>query len=331
MESVKSGGRPSATIYDVASCAGVSISTVSLALNSPDRVKPQTLERIMAAVDQLRFTPKAEAVIRARRGTGRIGVIAPFTSFPTETSLRLKGVLQGAAPHGYEVVVFDQASAATSRLVSLPVTRKVDGLIIISVPFDDGVRQRLSDHGTPTVVVEIPHEATSSVLIDHRGGGVLVAEYLMGKGHERMAYVGHRQDHDYPSQSREKAQGFASVLAIPPEIHNIENTLPDAIAAGRELLLRPNPPTAVLAHDDLLAAGVLMAAQQLGMRVPDDVAIVGFNDTEIAETLGLTTVRQPFVRSGELAVAMLIDQITTPTISQQTVTLGVELIERSTV
>ena len=87
----------------------------------------------------------------------------------------------------------------------------------------------------------------------------------------------------------------------------------------------------MLAHDDLLAAGVVMAAQQLGMRVPDDVAIVGFNDTEIAETLGLTTVRQPFVRSGELAVAMLIDQITTPTISQQTVTLGVELIERSTV
>ena len=331
MEGVKAAGGASATIYDVALSAGVSISTVSLALNSPDRVKPTTLQRIMEAVDELGFTPKAEAVIRARRGTGRIGVIAPFTSFPTETGLRLKGVLQGAASHGHEVVVFDQASAATSRLMSLPVTRKVDGLIIVSVPFDEGVRQRLSDHGTPTVVVEIPHESTSSVLIDHRGGGELVGEFLMSRGHDRTAYIGHRQDHDYPSQSREKGDGFASVLTTPPQVCNVENTLHDAIAAGIELLRQPEPPTAIFAHDDLLASGIIVAARQLGLRVPDDVAVVGFNDTDIAEPLGLTTVRQPFVRSGELAVQMLIDQITTLDLSQQTVTLGVELIERSTV
>jgi DNA-binding LacI/PurR family transcriptional regulator len=331
MDTVKAAGGASATIYDVALRAGVSISTVSLALNSPDRVKPKTHQRIMEAIDDLGFTPKAEAVIRARRGTGRIGIIAPFTSFPTETSLRLKGVLQGAAPHGHEVVVFDQASAATSRLMSLPVTRKVDGLIIVSVPFDDAVRKRLSDHGTPIVVVEIPHESTSSVLIDHRGGGALVGEFLMGRGHERMAYIGHRQDHDYPSQSREKGDGFASVLTTPPQICNVENTLRDAIAAGIQLLRQPEPPTAFFAHDDLLAAGIVMAARQLGLRIPEDVAVVGFNDTDIAEPLGLTTVRQPFVRSGELAVQMLIDQITTPNLSQQTVTLGVDLIERSTV
>jgi DNA-binding LacI/PurR family transcriptional regulator len=331
MDDVKAADTASATIYDVALRAGVSISTVSLSLNSPDRVKAKTLERIMEAVDELGFTPKAEAVIRARRGTGRIGVIAPFTSFPTETSLRLKGVLRGVAPHGHEVVVFDQASAATSRLVSLPVTRKVDGLIIVSIPFDDEVRRRISEHKTPTVVVEIPHESMSSVLIDHRGGGALVGEFLTGRGHERLAYIGHRQDHDYPSQSREKCDGFASVLPTPPQIRNVENTLADAIAVGIELLRQPKPPTAIFAHDDLLAAGIIMSARQLGLRVPEDVAVVGFNDTDIAEPLGLTTVRQPFVRSGELAVQMLIDQITKTNVSQQTVTLGVNLIERSTV
>lgn len=330
MDGVKATGRASATIYDVAQRAGVSISTVSLALNSPDRVKSLTLERIMEAIDALGFTPKAEAVIRARRGTGRIGVIAPFTSFPTETSLRLKGVLEGAAPHGHEVVVFDQASATTSKLMSLPVTRKVDGLIIVSIPFDDEVRRRLSDHGTPTVVVEIPHDSTSSVLIDHRGGGALVGEFLLSRGHERIAYIGHRQDHDYPSQSREKADGFASVLPAPPQVCNVENTLPEAIRTGRELLSQPQPPTAIFTHDDLLAAGVLIAARQLGVRVPEDVAVVGFNDTDIAEPLGLTTVRQPFVRSGELAVQMLIDQITKSNVNPQTVTLGVSLVERDT-
>lgn len=330
MDGVKQGGSSSATIYDVARSAGVSISTVSLALNSPERVRGKTLQRIMSAIDELGFMPKAEAVIRARRGTGRIGVIAPFTSFPTETGLRLKGVLQGAASHGHEVVVFDQASAATSRLVSLPVTRRVDGLIIVSIPFDEGVRQRLADHGTPIVVVEIPHESTSSVLIDHRGGGALVGQFLTDRGHRRTAYLGHRQDHDYPSQSLEQGAGFASVLPEPPLVRNVENTMAEAVAATTELLSRPDPPSAIFAHDDLLAAGAIMAARQLGRRVPDDVAIVGFNDTEIAEALGLTTVRQPFVRSGELAVNMLIDQITTPGLSQQTLTLGVELIERST-
>ncbi len=330
MDAVKPDNQSRTTIYDVAASACVSISTVSLALNSPDRVKPETLARIMQAVDQLGFTPKEEAVIRARRGTGRIGVIAPFTSSPIESSLRLQGVLQGAAHAGFEVAVFDQASAATSRLVSLPVTRKVDGLIIVSVPFDDAVRRRLTDHGTPSVVVEIPNEAMSGVLIDHRGGAVLAAEYLMRKGHVRMAFVGHRQQHEYQSQSLEKAEGFASVAQVPPVIINVENTFAAAVEAGRELLLGAEPPTAVFAHDDLLAAGVLAAARQIGMRVPEDVAIIGFNDTDIAEPLGLTTVRQPFIRSGELAVELLSDRITAPKSGPQVVTVGVELVERST-
>jgi len=319
-----------ATIYDVATRAGVSISTVSLALNAPERVRPETLARIMASVDELGFTPKAEAVIRARRGVGRIGVIAPFTSFPSAFGRRLNGVFRGATSENLEILVFDQASAATARLVSLPLTRRVDGLIIMSVPFGGEIEQRLVDQHIPTVVLEIHHAGFSNVIIDHFGGGRIVGEHLVARGHRRVAYLGHRQEYEYRSPSRLKLEGCASALPEAPEVRNITYSFDDAVEAGVELLGEPDAPTAVFAHDDLLASGVLTAARRLGLEVPRDVAVIGFNDSEIAEPLGLTTVRQPFEESGEASVRLLLEQIADPTTSRRDVTLGVSLVERTT-
>jgi LacI family transcriptional regulator len=318
------------TIYDVATRAGVSISTVSLAFNAPERVAQETLAKIMVSVDELGFVPKTEAVIRARRGVGRIGVIAPFTSFPTAFGRRLAGVFKGAMTRNAEIVVFDHASAAASRLVSLPLTRRVDGLIIMSVPFDGDVEQRLLGQRIPTVVLEIPHAGFSNVIIDHAAGGRIVGSHLVDRGHCRFAYVGHHQDYEYPSQSRRKLEGYASALPEAPEIRNIDYDFEKAVAAGLELLGQSEPPTAIFAHDDLLASGVLRAARQLQLRVPEDVAVVGFNDTDEAEPLGLTTVRQPFEESGEVAVKLLLDRIANPDSNKRDVVLGVSLIVRET-
>src|SRR4051812_47032009 len=126
----------SATIYDVAARAGVSIGTVSLALNSPTRVRDTTLERINAAIDELQFVPKAEAAVRARRGFGRIGVIAPFAIYPS-FGRRLNGVLAALRGQSYDVTVFDHEGAGTSLLASLPVTRRLDGLIVMSLPLGE--------------------------------------------------------------------------------------------------------------------------------------------------------------------------------------------------
>ena len=101
------------TIYDVATAAGVSISTVSLALNTPERVSAATRDKVLVAADELGFVPKADAVTRARRGVGRIGVIAPFSSYPS-FARRLNGVFSALREEALEVVVFDQQSAATA-------------------------------------------------------------------------------------------------------------------------------------------------------------------------------------------------------------------------
>ena len=199
----------------------------------------------------------------------------------------------------------------------------------VEIPWSDmaKVRDRLSHHYQ---VIEIAHDGFSGVLIDHFAGGVQVGRYLTARGHRRLAYLGHRQDHDYQSQSRQKLAGFSSVLDEAPLVREIDNDFAHAVNAALELFDSPARPTAILAHDDLLAAGALRAAAMAGLSVPEDVAVIGFNDTDLAEPLGLTTVRQPFEESGELAVKILDDQIADPDIERRTISLSVSLIERRT-
>jgi DNA-binding LacI/PurR family transcriptional regulator len=317
-----------ATIYDVAERAGVSISTVSLALNAPDRVRETTLSRIMDAVDQLGFRPTAEAVSRARRGVRRIAVLAPFSSYPS-FARRLNGVLRAATRERFEVVLYDQESAATSRLVSLPLTGRVDGLIVMSLPFADDVAQRLAEQRLPTVLVDNARAGFSSVTTDDAAGGRLVAELFIRRGHERFGFLGHAQrTHDYLSQSQARLDGFRAALPAPPQTRLVEHTFEAARAGAHALLCASQRPTAIFAHDDLLASGVLRAARDLGLAVPTELAVVGFDDAEIAEPLGLTSVRQPLEESGEIATQILLDQLKDSRRSPRHTTLALTLVER---
>jgi DNA-binding LacI/PurR family transcriptional regulator len=318
-----------ATIYDVADRAGVSISTVSLAFNAPDRVRATTLGRVMEAVDELGFRPKADAVTRARRGVRRIAVVAPFSSYPS-FARRLNGVLRTGARERFEVVVYDQESAATSRLVSLPLTGHVDGLIVMSLPFGDDVAQRLAEQSLPTVLVDNARAGFSSVATDDAAGGRMVAELLIRRRHERFGFLGHAQrTHDYLSQSEARLDGFRSALPAPPLTRLVDHTFEAARAGAHALLREPERPTAIFAHDDLLASGVLGAARDLGLAVPGELAVVGFDDAEIAEPLGLTSVRQPLEESGEIATQILLDQLKDPRRSARHTTLALTLVERA--
>lgn len=325
------------TIYDVATRAGVSISTVSLALNSPARVSETTRERVLSAADDLGFVPKADAVTRARRGMGRIGVLAPFTSYPS-FARRLNGVLAALREHTLEVVVYDHSSAATASsplLAGLPLTRRLDGLVIMALPLDDAVAQRLLRQGLPTVLVDAPADGFDCVTTDDGAGGALVAEHLLARGHRRLAYVGERQrSHAYLSPSEQRLAGFRRALGargvdLPDtDVRLVTHGIDDARAAAHDLLDRADPPTAVFAHDDLLAAGVVRAVRERGLATPGDVAVVGFDDSDVAEALDLTTVRQPFEESGRVAVRALVDRLKDGRSARSSTTLALELVVR---
>jgi LacI family transcriptional regulator len=328
---------PDATIYDVAERAGVSISTVSRVLNAPDQVNISTRSRVLDVIDELNFVPKAEAAARARKGTRRIGVLAPFITYPSFVQ-RLRGVAM-LADSAYELVIYNVDSAARrdSYLATLPVTRRLDGLLIMALPFGEVAAQRLLSNAMDTVLIECAHSAFSSVEIDDEDGGRMVASYLIERGHRRCAFIGDSEVPDYAIHtSAQRLDGYqqallAAGLSLPPEYIALgPHGLEAARRLAHQLLDLPTPPTALFTPSDTQALGVLRAANERGLRVPQDLAIIGFDDVEIADYIGLTTVRQPLEESGRVAVELLLARLADPRRPVQQVRLPLTLVKRAT-
>ena len=322
------------TIYEVAERARVSISTVSNVLNKPDRVRATTRARVLAAADELGFVPKDQAVSLARRGTGRIGVMAPFTSYGSYLR-RLSGLLTAAAELELDVVVFDHESAALASspvLASMPIHGRLDGLIVMGLPIEDAIAERLRDRNLPTVAVDADSSLFSRVVIDDHGGGRLAAEHLRDRGHRRVGYLLERQVSDYESQAIKRLSGFQQVISAAGGevvVATSDNSVDAARQAAGALLDAADRPDAVMAHHDALAVGALLAARDRGLSVPADVAIMGFDDGEAATAADLTTIRQPFEESGSTALNILLGHVDGSDLRSTTV-LDVRLVERST-
>lgn len=326
------------TIYDVAKHAGVSITTVSRMLNTPGKVNTETRDRILTAIDALGFVPKAEARARALSKTNRIGVITSFFTAPSFVQ-RLRGIAAALAASNYELVIYtvDSHDRLQGYFSSIPFTGNLDGLIVMSLPIQKTDAQRLIEHGIETVLIEYSHPELNCIEIDDFRGGQMAAEHLLSKGHSRMAFVGDEEPHDYeihPAGMRLK--GYLDALKtagvnVPDEyIHLFENTQEQAMKATRELLSLPTPPTAIFAAADIQALSVLKVAREMGVNVPQQLAVVGFDDIDSAEYSDLTTIRQHLDESGKLAVEILLSHIADPSRPPQHVNLPLTLIERQT-
>jgi len=328
-----------ATIYDVATHAGVSISTVSHTLNRPHRVNAETRQRVMRAIDELGYVPNATAVARARKSVGRVGVLAPFTSYASYAR-RLMGVLKEAEGDATEIVVYDQPSAASTTsplLSSLPVTHRLDGLLIMGLPLDDALAERLLAQKLPTVLIDSARPELDSITTDDEAAGNLVARHLIQRGRRTIAYVTESQrSADYLSQGQRRRAGveraFTAAGLDPAAMRRITTTndIDGGRAAVRQMVDEGTLPDAVFAHHDSIAAGVLLECRRQGIRVPDEVAIVGFDQTELSEALDITTVWQPLEESGRLGFRHLREAIGGVATAPRHVTLGVQLVVRET-
>ncbi|MCY3634386.1 MAG: LacI family DNA-binding transcriptional regulator [bacterium] len=327
---------PAPTIYDVARAAGVSISTVSNALNKPDRVNKETRARILACIDELGFVPKSEATTLARKRMGRIGVIAPFTSYVSYMT-RLAGVLAEAGTSGFEVATFDSESAATSTtpiLDTLPIKGQVDGLIVMGFELDASVESRLEGRGVPTVVVDAASTLFPIVTCDDEESGRIGAAHLLELGHRSFGFLRERQLGRYESQADRRLSGFvAEIEAIPgTQLRVVESdpSFESARQAARELIDSNSRPSAIMAHYDELAVGVLKAAADLGVEVPGELSVIGVDDGPVAEATDLTTVRQPFQESGVEAVRLLLSLLERPAAERTVTFLSLRIVERAT-
>jgi LacI family transcriptional regulator len=202
----------------------------------------------------------------------------------------------------------------------------------MSPPFTDDIAQRLTKQRVTTVLVGLEWPGFSSVMTDDARGSRLVAELLTSRGHRSIAYLGGADTGWAGWPSAVRLDSFRAVLPVPPQARLTDPTQPfeSARATTRDLLAGADPPTAIFAGSDVLAAGALRAAADLGLSVPGDCAIVGFDDADLAEPLGLTTVRQPLEESGQIATEILLAQLESPRRSARQTTLSVSLVERST-
>ena len=327
------------TIYDVAEHSGVSISTISRVLNSPDKVNSETRTKVMEAIDRLGFVPKAEARARAMQNTNRIGVITPFFTAPSFVQ-RLRGVAGRLSRENYELVIYpvDSEEQLQGYLSSIPVMRNLDGLIIMSLAVESRDVERLISNKMETVLIEFSNDQLNSIVIDDHQGGRIVAEHLIQKGYRTFGFLGDIESPErniiHPVLSR--LEGFQSVLkdaGLQLPAKNIKKAFyahESSRESAHELLTMPNRPSAIFAASDNQALSIMKVARQLNMSIPDDVAVVGFDDIDMADYVDLTTVRQHLDESGRLSAEMVLGRITDPSRTTQHIYLPLNLIERQT-
>jgi LacI family transcriptional regulator len=326
------------TIYDVAEKAGLSVSTVSRAVNTPHLVQEKTRQRVMRAVEQLKFVPKAAASVLARKHVGSIGVLLPFFTSPSFVQ-RMRGVASALSATKFEFIVYtvDSRAQLDEYLDVLPLWRRLDGLIVMSMPLSDAQRRHLRSHSLEIVCVEFTQPHFPSIEIDNHEGGRMAALHLAAKGRRRCAYVGESGVPEHIIHLSDlRLEGFRQGLqerglALPDEHVSREPYSRERVVRQTEALLRLSaPPDAIFAYSDLHAADVLRVARAKGMRVPEDLSIVGFDGTDMADFLGLTTIDQRLDESGRIAAEMLISRISDRGRPTQSTRLQLNLIERGT-
>jgi DNA-binding LacI/PurR family transcriptional regulator len=323
------------TIRDVAREAGVGIGTASRVLSESRHVRAETRQRVLEAVERLGFRPSRMAQGLAKGRTQTLGVLVPF--FTKHYFLEiLRGVEHSASAHDYSLVVYnvERAREALAHLDFLRKTRRVDGLVVIAL--SDGLIAEAYGEmpAFPIVGIDTRIKGAASLLPDHRKGMYLAVRHLARLGHERIALIDRPQDPVCRAVSGERREGYmrackAARLSVPDGYQVVADySQRGGYDAARRLLTLRQPPTALACASDLQAIGVLRAVQERGLRVGDDVSVTGYHDVELAQYIGLTTVRIPASDMGASAVSLLVDILAGRPCERQVITFSPRLVVR---
>ena len=329
----------SVTIRDVAKKAGVGVGTVSRVLNRNAAVRDETRRKVLAAIEELDFTPSPIARRLSSGKTMIVAVMAPFFIRPSYVE-RLRGVEQVLAESEYDFIIYNVETVARRDMYfqELPRREGIDGLLVMSLSPTDKTAVRFAEAGIPIVLVDAFHPKFSRVVIDDIAGGYQATQHLIQLGHTKIAYISDFM-YENPFNFRpviDRYQGYRRALTdagLPfrPEYHRQgELSRREAKKLAHELLTLPDPPTAIFAYSDTQAFGVLRAAEELGIQIPHDLSLIGYDDIEIAEYLQLTTIGQQLLESGRKGAALLLEEINNPQSKPREIVLPTKLIQRHT-
>jgi LacI family transcriptional regulator len=306
-----------ATIKDVAEHAGVSITTVSHVINQTRYVSEELTQKVYDAMQALDYRPNIVARSLRSGRTRTIGLMIPDISnaFFAEISRKIE---DKGFEFGYNMILCntDESPEKEERYIDVLVAKQVDGLIFISAGDSGGFQKNPYRNEIPVVIADREVEGIESdvVLIDNYAGGFTATKYLISLGHQRIGCI------SGPSPIRPSAnrvEGYRAVLeaaGIPFD--------PDLLRVGdfrfeggerctEDLLNLPDPPTAIFAGNDMMALGAMRVIKRAGLRVPEDISLIGFDNTPLASLVSpqLTTISQPMKEMADLAVELLIEKI----------------------
>ncbi|KIQ04323.1 MULTISPECIES: LacI family DNA-binding transcriptional regulator [Pseudomonas] len=307
-----------ATIKDVAARAGISYTTVSHVVNGTRPVSDSARDKVQAAIAELGYVPSGVARSLRVRATGTLGLLVPNASNPYFAELA-RGIEDHAERNGYSVILCnsDDDGAKQLRYLRVLLERRIDGLIVATVTRDAAFAQALAAVKLPLMLVDRSLDGVSAdrLQIDHEQGGYLATRHLLELGHRRIACIAGPVDTQV-AQLRVAGYQRALVEAGLPaaEPTHCAFTSPAGHATALGLLSGETRPTAIFAGNDMIALGVLRAAAERGVRVPQELSLVGFDDIEVSRYLhpALTTVGQHIGQLGERAAERLLQRVRTP-------------------
>jgi DNA-binding LacI/PurR family transcriptional regulator len=329
------------TIRDVAKRAGVGLGTVSRVINDSPQVSDATRERVLSAITALNFVPNPTARRLSLGKTLTIAVIVPWFTRPAEVE-RLRGVENTLAESEYDLVLYnvETPEKRDTYFREVPRGERADGVLIISLsPRDDDV-DRLAHSPVPIVLIDANHPSLKSlnrVITDDVAGARSATQHLIALGHTRIGFISDPIETPFNfTSSRDRLKGYRQALraaGIPfrSDYHGQgEHGRYEARRLANQLLQLPDRPTAIFAASDTQALGVLEAAQDCELRVPEELSVIGYDDIEIAESIGLTTIRQQLYESGKRGVELLLAVLADSSIKPLHEVMPTELIIRRT-
>ena len=331
------GGKPRATIRDVASAAGVSIATVSRVLNGRRDVAPKTREAVLKAVAEFDFATNRNARALSGGRTGLVGVTVPIVE-AAYFSIILSGIAEALYEQDMRIVLCPTLHQHEREVTLLDrlMHGTTDGAVLTLPEETNKELKALKRQGLPFVVVDprIPlDDGIPAISAGHATGARAATEHLLSLGHRRIAAI---TGPPAWMASSERLDGFRSALAAAGVLPDSKLIVPSSfaieggIAAAGPLLDLADRPTAIFAFNDNLAIGVLQAARTRGLRVPEDLSIVGFDDSEHSAIVSpaLTTVRQPLAEMGRMAVSLLMRLLENQSVETLRIELATRLVVR---
>ncbi|MFC5650613.1 LacI family DNA-binding transcriptional regulator [Paenibacillus solisilvae] len=324
------------TIYDVAKEAGVSIATVSNAINGKGKLSNKKRDEIFKVMERLQYKPSVIASALMGKKTYTIGLLIPDVSNPFFSEIA-RSVEDLAHSEGYSVIVCstDNKDDRVEKYIRLLEQKSVDGILIGTGVENADILRQLTEKSLS--IVMIAREAVSlkvhSVLTDNFKGGALAAEHLLSKGHRRIAVL---SENFKVTSSFERVRGFrfalfeAGIALDEADIISCDSSIRDGKRAAAALIRRENSPSAIFCCNDLLAIGALQAAKETGVRVPEQLSIIGFDDTILSTVTNpaLTTIAQPMDQMVKLAFDLLIRSLENTDEIKQRIVMQPELIVR---